>query len=104
MSLIDEQHAIGPETLPIVQELREELERMQAVCKNWETQWNGEYQMRRSMKKKLTEYEPVLHAHWNKSEGGEVYGCSNCGGESDNRYIRCHYCGAHMDEEVSPNE
>lgn len=54
---IDSQPTIDPEDLPIVKELREELERIKLVCKNWETQWNGEYQMRRTMEAKLTQYE-----------------------------------------------
>ena len=46
------------------------------------------------------EAEPVVHAHWIPATNCDVYGCSNCGGEHDWHYARCHYCGAKMDEEV----
>lgn len=42
---------------PIVRELRDEIERLQTVCENWEKQWNGEYIMRKSLEEKLSKYE-----------------------------------------------
>ena len=70
------------------------------------------------------EAEPIIHAHWVKMSDadGFYYCCSNCGEdlpryyiekptydkpfpnmESIDKTLRCHYCGAKMDE-VTDND
>ncbi len=88
---LEDTPTIDPETLPIVQELREKLERYEQA-----------------------ERKPVVHAHWKIKEGfdgDEYYSCSVCGydlyiertpKENDIRF--CLHCGAVMDEEGESDE
>ena len=52
------------------------------------------------------EAEPVVHARWGEYESFRGWPCTACGGYGTDRgkkpqWVRCPFCGAHMDEEVT---
>lgn len=51
---------------------------------------------------KLTEYEPIVHAYWERTGNWQVVKCSNCNRLHSIMWdeTRCPYCGAIMDEDL----
>lgn len=59
---------------------------------------------------KEVDAQPVIHAKWNLSDGGDGVVCSNCGEDfctmiyEETRMLYCPHCGAKMDRKDDNND
>lgn len=107
---LEEQPAIDVEALPIVKELREELEQARRDCAVAERNHAECVEKLKELKEELAKREEVVRAHWKRAFnddvdiGDLVLSCSRCHCTVLKNFTSdldfCPKCGAKMNEEV----